>query len=140
MYNWRLSSFVVFTALFWTVSVVSTGTVWFVLASIFGGKSKARHVDVKREEDYDESESTVKEESDDETRNPHFIKPKIEDDSEEQPGFSPLTSEQEEDDDDDLGESTTISARSVFGSGTGFQRPSGLQIQRRRSHFREELS
>ncbi|EHA22006.1 hypothetical protein ASPNIDRAFT_56432 [Aspergillus niger ATCC 1015] len=40
MYNWRLTSFVVFGFLFWSVSMASTGLAWVVFASLLSSRAE----------------------------------------------------------------------------------------------------
>ncbi|BDD56854.1 hypothetical protein MPDQ_008212 [Monascus purpureus] len=140
MYNWRLSSFAIFSTLFWSISVLSTGAAWAFLAFIFGSRTE-RHTKYDKRRDRDKSESPIKEETDDEAVNPHSVGPTIkeEDDLAEQPSASPQTSEAD-DEYDSAGEGQSTDVHSESGAGTGFESPGARRLQRRRSHFQEVLS
>lgn len=65
MYNWRIFSFVVFSSTFWFTSVTAMSTVWVVLSSAQGQKEIVPKID---ESDSQDSDVSIKEESDDESR------------------------------------------------------------------------
>ncbi|GKZ75690.1 hypothetical protein AnigIFM56816_000349 [Aspergillus niger] len=50
MYNWRLTSFVVFGFLFWSVSMASTGLAWVVFASLLSSRGDTSGPVVKKED------------------------------------------------------------------------------------------
>lgn len=148
MYNWRLASFLAFGIMFWLVAVTSTGIIWFLVSFIFGNNRKKK--DIKREHI---AETHVKEESDndddddddDETIGPLSVGPGIKEELlADSPSPSPRGSgsekESEEGGGDTSEETESIGHLDPSGSGTGFEGPGGKRIQRRRSHFREEIS
>lgn len=138
MYNWRLSSFAIFSTLFWGISVLSAGAAWAFLAFIFGSRTE-RHTKYDKRRDRDKSESPIKEETDHEAVNPHSVGPTIkEDDLAEQPSVSPTS--EADDEYDSAGEGQSTDVHGEFGAGTGFESPGARRLQRRRSHFQEELS
>jgi len=58
MYNYRITSFVVFTSLFWFVEMLFTGTAWAVLAIVWPEQALL----IKYEDD--EEEESIKDEND----------------------------------------------------------------------------
>lgn len=139
MYNWKISSFLVFSAMFWGVSMTSTGVAWLLFASFFSSDAKDREKEVKKEE-RDDNAPIIKEETDDETVDPLASIPgaKKEEGLEEQTKLSSHASEAD-DESDDVQEGQSASAHDEHrATGTGFESPGARRIQRRRSHFKEE--
>ncbi|KAK2809619.1 hypothetical protein FQN50_003676 [Emmonsiellopsis sp. PD_5] len=68
MYNWRILSFVIFTSTFWFVSMICTSSVWIALANQEEPiiPTIARKPKLEAEEEGDASDSSIKEESEDE--------------------------------------------------------------------------
>ncbi|RAK99784.1 seipin [Aspergillus ibericus CBS 121593] len=156
MYNWRLTSFVVFGCLFWSVSMVSAGVVWVILATLLSGGGEPPRAVVKAE---DRSGTPIKAEEDDEPIFPAEIPessskaPKIkrDEDSEEEEvkeeeeeeeavkeeeseALAEAEAEAEEDSREDRGEGPSGAA----GIGTAVESAHARGVQRRRSHhFRD---
>lgn len=53
MYRWKLTSFVVFSSLFWTVSMASASLTWFLLTWVL--KSETPKNEIKEEEELPEA-------------------------------------------------------------------------------------
>ncbi|RAL15561.1 seipin [Aspergillus homomorphus CBS 101889] len=137
MYNWRLTSFVIFGFMFWSVSMVTGGMVWAALAILFHRSNGEEKDIVKTEND---SETIVKSEDTDELSSPFDIpsdpaytrrlKIKREIDMEEEGDYM------NEDTDEDRGAGPSDVSRT--GSGSGLESAPARGVQRRRSHiFRE---
>jgi hypothetical protein len=73
MYRWKLTSFVVFSSLFWTVSVASATLTWFILNSIM--QSPTPQAEIKEEGKIPEA---IKEEPEDTSSSSDSIKIKKE--------------------------------------------------------------
>ncbi|KAI9929150.1 hypothetical protein MW887_001554 [Aspergillus wentii] len=145
MYNWRLSSFFVFTFMFWSVSVISTGVVWFILAVLFstnnGGSDESL---IKGTSD----RTPIKEESDDESlddvsphdlsgTNPSQIKRIKTEHHEEESKPDYLLSQPHGEGDYSQGDGGEGSSRAA-GAGTGLESAEARGVQRRRSHLIKE--
>ncbi|KAL1989410.1 hypothetical protein VTN96DRAFT_172 [Rasamsonia emersonii] len=50
MYNWRILSFIVFTSMFWGVSMVSTSVAWLLLSSYLSPNNSQSEQPIKRED------------------------------------------------------------------------------------------
>ncbi|PYI05924.1 adipose-regulatory protein [Aspergillus sclerotiicarbonarius CBS 121057] len=147
MYNWRLTSFVIFGFLFWSVSMASAGIAWVILAALLsgGGGEKPRAVikaedrsgtPIKTEDDEPVFPAQVPEPSDkaprikreDESEDEEDIK---EEDADEEEAVKEEEVEAEEDLQDDRGEGPS----GAVGAGTGVESAQAQGVQRRRSHL-----
>ena len=146
MYNWRLTSFVVFGFLFWSVSMASAGFVWAVLAALLSGSGEKPRTIIKAE---DGSGTPIKTE-DDEPAFPLQIPessgkaPRIkrEEESEDEEGIKEEETEEEgvkeeaeEEADEELPEDRGEGSSEVVGAGTGVESAHARGVQRRRSHL-----
>lgn len=152
MYKWRLSSFLFFTSMFWTVSMVSTSLAWILFASIFAKEPSSRKKPIKAEEE--SGYVSVKQEASEETDDPFAAKPqrprgrdsaqslvKSEDTADEpelSKGSSLFSSESGDDDSALVQEGGIPAARMPAGTGTGLESAEARGVQRRRSHMAEE--
>jgi hypothetical protein len=73
MYRWKLTSFVVFSSLFWTVSMASASLTWFILTWIM--QAEKPEAEIKEEEDIPEA---IKEEPEDTSSSSDSVKIKKE--------------------------------------------------------------
>lgn len=151
MYKWRLSSFLFFTSMFWSVSMVSTSLAWVLFASILAKEPLSRKKPIKAEEARS-SNVSVKQEADEET-DPFVAKPhrvqgrgsaqsrvKGEEDTDD-PELSKGSSLFSSDSEGDVGvaqEGGVAAARVPAGTGTGLESAEARGVQRRRSHMTEE--
>ncbi|GCB25131.1 seipin homolog [Aspergillus awamori] len=153
MYNWRLTSFVVFGFLFWSVSMASTGLAWVVFASLLSSRGDTSGPVVKKE---DRSATPIIKKEEEEIDEPLFHLPIAEssktaekrrvtgpeeaekDEDEEDNGG--IADEDETDEDNYLYEEDAENGRGegpLEASGTGTARESAHArgVQRRRSHI-----
>lgn len=72
MYRWKLTSFVVFSSMFWTVSMASASLTWFILAWIMRPETPKGEI---KEEEYPEA---IKEEPEDSSSSSESVKVKKE--------------------------------------------------------------
>ena len=115
--------------------MTSAGVVWCLLSFTSSGSEK--ETDIKR--DSDEAETPIKEESDDETIGPGSSSQQVKEElASESSSPSPHESDTEGENDDEAS-SESASAR-PSGSGSGFENPGAARVQRRRSHFKEDIS
>lgn len=113
MYRWKLTSFVVFSSLFWTVSVASASLTWFILTSIM--QSGIPQAEIKEEENVPES---IKEEPEDSSSSSDSVKIK-----KEEPETSLLKS---------------YAAEGEYpGLGSGRESAEARGVQKRKSHATE---
>lgn len=70
MYNWRLTSFVIFTGLFWHTSMLSMLAVYAVLFTLSDLGSEQHGDLIKQEDQEDREETPIKEEPRDDTLTP----------------------------------------------------------------------
>ncbi|KAH8695356.1 putative adipose-regulatory protein-domain-containing protein [Talaromyces proteolyticus] len=122
MYNWRILSCLVFTSMFWSMSMISSSVTWF-LFSTFSKPKDHNDVTIKKEDEegIDTKERTKKQGTKDEE---DLIK---EEEIEESTNIPPLSSDYTE-----LTGFTSYQAN--VGLGTGLDRPPVQEVQRRRSH------
>ncbi|PYI34069.1 adipose-regulatory protein [Aspergillus indologenus CBS 114.80] len=133
MYNWKLTSFVIFGFMFWSVSMVTAGMVWALLAIVFHHpKEEGKDVVVKTESD---SEAVVKSEDTDEPPSLFDIPSEI-----SHIRGTPIKKEEDLDDGgsdsiEDTDEDRGAESSDVSGTGTGLESAHARGIQRRRSHL-----
>ncbi|PYI20556.1 adipose-regulatory protein [Aspergillus violaceofuscus CBS 115571] len=133
MYNWKLTSFVIFGFMFWSVSMVTAGMVWALLAIVFHHpKEEGKDVVVKTESG---SEAVVKSEDTDEPSSLFDV-------PSETSHIRGTSIKKEEDLDDegsdaieDTDEDRGAESSDVSGIGTGLESAHAQGIQRRRSHL-----
>ncbi|PYH78967.1 adipose-regulatory protein [Aspergillus uvarum CBS 121591] len=132
MYNWKLTSFVIFGFMFWSVSMVTAGMVWALLAIVFHHPKEEGKDVVKTESG---SEAVVKSEDTDEP-------PSLFDVPSEISHIRGTPIKQEEDLDDGGSDSIEdtdgdrgAESSDVSGTGTGLESAHARGIQRRRSHL-----
>lgn len=114
--------------------MTSAGVVWCLLSLTSSTDSKKK--DIKR--DAAEAEMPVKEEeSDDETIGPISSSQQI---KEELSSESPTPSPRESETGGEYDDAEETASMHPSGSGSGFQTPGAHTIQRRRSHFKEDIS
>lgn len=156
MYNWRLTSFVVFGFLFWSVSMASTGLAWVVFASLLSSRGDTSGPVVKKE---DRSATPIIKKEEEEIDEPLFHLPIAESSktAEKRRVTGPEEAEKEEDEEDNGGiadEDETDEDNYLYeedaedgrgegpseASGTGTVRESAHArgVQRRRSHIIQE--
>jgi hypothetical protein len=70
MFRWKLTSFVIFSSLFWTISMGSAGLTWFILSSVL--QPVPTQADVK-----EESAESVKDEPEDDEPFSEPVKVKV---------------------------------------------------------------
>lgn len=116
MYRWKLTSFVIFSSMFWTVSMASASLTWFLLNLVL------RPEPVSMEEIKDEEHDIVKEESETEDIGSSSGPVKVKEEPEEQASSSLLQSYLADDE---------------GGIGSGLEDPEGRGLQKRRSHLSE---
>lgn len=76
MYRWKITSFVVFSSLFWTVSMASASLTWFLLTWIM--QSETPKGEIKEEEGEEEFSEAIKAEPEDSNSSDEPIKVKKE--------------------------------------------------------------
>lgn len=130
MYNFRLTSFLVFGFLFWVVSMLSTSIVWILLAFLASQKKNKPGAEVKDEQ---QSEASVKDESDDDTLET------TSEDSRPGPSDDPSQKIKEEEDPEEGSSAALVgeAARGESGTGTGLESVEARGIQKRRSRILE---
>lgn len=133
VYNWRLTSFVLFGFIFWFVSMLSTTIVWISLAYLFSGKGKGQGETTIKQETPDDA--SIKDEDEDEDSGDLSRFPpahtKTEHDSEEGDPRSEQASTSETEDAGDTRDT------SHGGMGTGVESAGDRGVQRRRSRMFE---
>lgn len=124
MYNWPLSSFLVFSFVFWSVSMLSASVVWFVVASLAsnGGKTK-----VKGEQTSGPSIKESDEEGDASSQDSR-------NDSPDSPLKGRIKEERGSEELGDIPASEVAVSQAESGTGTGLESPAARGVQRRRSH------
>jgi hypothetical protein len=105
MYRWKLTSFVIFSSLFWTISMGSAGLTWFILSSVLQP--------VPTQEVKEESAESVKDEPED-----------------DEPLSEPVKVKQEEP--ESLLQSYPPAGDA--GQGSGLESAEARGVQKRRSH------
>ena len=113
MYRWKLTSFVVFSSLFWTVSMASASLTWFLLTWI--RQTETSTDEIKEEEELPEA---IKEEIEEDSSSSESIKVK-----KEEPETSLLQSYPAE--------------GGYAGIGSGRESAEARGVQKRRSHSTE---
>ena len=114
MYSFKLTSFIIFSAMFWTVSVVSATLTWSLLNSALRPRVKSK------EEPDDEVHGPLKEESEVED-NDFFGGPvKVKKEQSTEPGGSMWLQRSHEDD--------------VGGIGSWLESEKALHVQKRKGH------
>ena len=116
MYRWKLTSFIVFASLFWTISVASASLTWIMLGWAL------RPEFVPKEEIKGEERDLVKDEPETEDSSSHSGAVKVKEEPEEL-GISTLLESYPEVDDG--------------GMGSGLESAEGRGMQKRRSHLTE---
>lgn len=129
MYNWRITSFVLFGFMFWLVSMLSTSLVWIALAYLFSGKGKGQGDKAIKPETPDD-ETSIKDEDEDEDRGGLSRFPPDNDSEEENARPEPASTSETED---------ASHARDIGhgGMGTGVESAGDRGVQRRRSRMFE---
>ncbi|KAL2008064.1 hypothetical protein VTN00DRAFT_8046 [Thermoascus crustaceus] len=131
MYNWRILSFLVFSSMFWGVSMIWTTISWLFLSSVFrSGKTESER-DIEKE---DQGDKQIKTESDEESSD--GVSAGGEEIKKEEVGESTRLASilGEADDEGDGGrQSRTTGARHRPGAGTSQRSGSSWGVQRRRS-------
>lgn len=149
MYKWKITSFLVFSGMFWGVSMTSSAIAWLILSSYFASDATETEESIKKEEHEDRP---IKTEEEEEMTESDFDSPhappgvskqeaeqiKQEEDAEGPSGVDLQATEAEnENDEDDEGqqirESTGVGTDS--GIGTSLESASARGIQRRRSRL-----
>ncbi|QQK47015.1 Adipose-regulatory protein, Seipin [Penicillium digitatum] len=111
MYRWKVTSFVVFSSLFWSVSMLSAGLTWLAMTWVWGTMPK--------NEIKEEPEDSIKEDPDDQNTSEESLEVKKEEPEEqEQRLLSSYPAEGEE-----------------TGTGSGLESAEARGVQRRRSHL-----
>ncbi|KAJ5228223.1 hypothetical protein N7489_008931 [Penicillium chrysogenum] len=110
MYRWKITSFVVFSSLFWSVSVLSAGLTWLAMTWVLGAMPK--------NEIKEEPEDSIKEESGDGDTSDESSEVKKEEPEEHERLLSSYPAEGDE-----------------VGTGSGLESAEARGVQRRRSHL-----
>lgn len=76
MYRWKLTSFVVFSSVFWTVSMASASLTWFLLTWIM--QSDKPKGSIKEDDEEEEFSEAIKEELEDSGSSSESVKVKKE--------------------------------------------------------------
>ncbi|PYH43325.1 seipin [Aspergillus saccharolyticus JOP 1030-1] len=122
MYNWKVTSSVVFGFMFWSVSMVTAGMVWAMLAIAFNHPKEAEKAVIKTESG---SETLVKSEDTDDI-SPFDIPSEV--------SYIKKEGELEEEGSiGDIEEDRGAESSDVSGSGTGLESAHSRGVQRRRS-------
>lgn len=137
MYNWRLTTFAIFTLMFWSVSMLSASIAWVLLSSILRRPTEdLDSSDVKEEGEPSESAS-----SGDSNNGDRPIKqednPIKEEDLEDTGTNTPLPPANE-DDGEDIDPVQVVGDTGDSGVGTSMESPSARGLQRRRSRLYTE--
>lgn len=141
MYRWKLTSFLVFTGMFWGVSMTSSAIAWLILSSLFGSRTKTPEESVKKEGRDDRPIKAEEEESDSDSHEASFKREveqiKQEEDSDDQALVDPHAAEADDEDDDDEGQRIRESSGpgTDSGIGTSLESASAQGVQRRRSRL-----
>lgn len=78
MYRWKITSFVVFSSLFWTVSMASASLTWFLLTWIMQSETPKGEIKEEEEQEEEEFSETIKAEPEDSKSSDEPIKVKKE--------------------------------------------------------------
>ncbi|PYH65191.1 seipin [Aspergillus vadensis CBS 113365] len=154
MYNWRLTSFVVFGFLFWSISMASAGLAWLVLASLLSSRDETSGPVVKEE---DRSATPLIKKEEEEIDEPLSDVPIAESSKAagKRRAIEPEDAVKEEDEEDDGGSADEIALNKILfegdeedgrgeepleasGSGTARESAYARGVQRRRSHIVQE--
>ncbi|KAE8328705.1 putative adipose-regulatory protein-domain-containing protein [Aspergillus sergii] len=135
MYNWKITSFFIFTSLFWSICMTSASISWVIIASL--SSTGAREPEVKEEAG---DEMPIKEEPSEETSS-LMEAPSTSSTNPEGKRRIKREDEYEADDDESDGlprDRGTLPSEEV-GAGTGLESAEARGVQRRRSRlFRDE--
>lgn len=128
MYNWRLSAFLVFSFMFWGVSMFSTSAVWLLLVSL--GSNGGNRVKGERPD-----RTRIKEKSDDDPDDP------FSEDSDTGPSNDPsqrrIKREEGEESHLESPFGEVAGSQTDSGTGTGLESAKARGVQRRRIHLFE---
>lgn len=113
MYRWKITSFVVFSSLFWSVSILSAGLTWLAMAWVLGTEPK--------NEIKEEPEDSIKEDTEEQDTSDESSEVKKEEPEEQERRL--LSSYPAEGDE--------------AGTGSGLESAEARGVQRRRSHLTE---
>ncbi|PLB53003.1 adipose-regulatory protein [Aspergillus steynii IBT 23096] len=127
MYNWRITSFFVFTFMFWSTSMISASIVWIVLAT-FANSGTDGKVTVKKE---DRDETRIKQEPLEESTSPLESSLDTSNDQPERRVKKEKEYQVESQADD---ESEGSPDKQTSGAGTGLESSGAQGVQRRRRH------
>lgn len=116
MYRWKLTSFVVFSSLFWTVSMASASLTWFLLTWVL--KSETPKNEIKEEEEL-----------------PEAIKEELGEDSS---SSEPIKKVKKEEPETSLLQSYPVEGE-YAGIGSGREGAEARGVQKRRSHSTEGI-
>ncbi|KAE8353304.1 putative adipose-regulatory protein-domain-containing protein [Aspergillus coremiiformis] len=139
MYNWKITSFVIFSSLFWCVCMTSASISWVILAALSSAGRDGSQLGVKEEAG---DEPRIKQESFEEVFSPMEAPSSSSYDSVEKEKLK-REDEYEADDDESDGSPTDLGVQpsEKSGSGTGLESAEARGVQRRRSHrFTDEHS
>ncbi|KAA8646141.1 seipin [Aspergillus tanneri] len=132
IYYWKITSFVVFTFLFWGISMTSASIVWITLTAISVGDKDTHKVKVKKEY---RDDFWIKDEPLDESTSPWETSLDTSNDQPEQ-GTKREKEYQADDESDGISLSEDHSGgQDASGAGTGRESPEAQGIQRRRGHL-----
>lgn len=123
MYRWKLTSFVIFSSMFWTVSMASASLTWFLLNLVM--RPEPVLTDEIKDEEHgikDDEHKIVKEESEMGDIGSSSGAVKVKEEPEEQGSSSLLQG---------------YLAGDEGGIGSGLEDPEGRGLQKRRSHLSE---
>ncbi|KAL1848189.1 CCR4-NOT core subunit cdc39 [Paecilomyces lecythidis] len=139
MYRWKLTSFLVFTGMFWGVSMTSSAIAWLTLSSLFGSGAKEPEKSVKKEERDDRPIKAEEEESDSDSHEASFKREvehiKQEEDSDDQALVDPHAAEADDEDDEGQRIRESSGPGTDSGIGTSLESASAQGVQRRRSRL-----
>jgi hypothetical protein len=135
MYNWKITSFVIFSFLFWNTFMASAGISWLIFASIYKGAWVHADPEIKPEE---RDDVVIKKEESAEPTSLLQTPPEPSND----PAETKNKKEEEYQADDESDSDTTgVPAASPSGDssmGTGLESAEARGLQRRRSRRAEE--
>ncbi|KAJ5924808.1 hypothetical protein N7466_008995 [Penicillium verhagenii] len=119
MYRWKLTSFVIFSSMFWTVSMASASFTWFVLNLVL----QPGPVSTEKIKDEDQDQDLVKDEPESEAIGSYSEAVKVKKEEPEEQASSSLLQSYLAGEDD--------------GVGSGLEDPEERGLQKRRSHLTE---
>ncbi|KAJ9353570.1 hypothetical protein DTO027B9_5272 [Paecilomyces variotii] len=141
MYRWKITSFLIFSGMFWGVSMASSAIAWLILSSYLGSGAREPEKSIKKEEREDRPIKTEEETTDSdsdgyqESSKQGIGRVKQEEDPHDEAPFDPHAAEADDEDDEGQQIRESPGAGTDSGIGTSLESASAQGIQRRRSRL-----